>query len=94
MLEKKTYTNGQKVYELENERLTYFFKTGIKKAEGAFINKMMEGEWIFYRENGQLWQKGNFRNNMKHGEFTRYDKNGQVEYHEHFENNKIIKKKK
>ena len=54
MLDKKNYTNGQKVQELKGNRLTYFFKNGKVKAEGFFENSLMEGEWIFYRETGQL----------------------------------------
>lgn len=87
MLEKKTYANGQKVYELSDDRLTYYYKSGVKKAEGPFINGMMQGEWVFYRETGQLWQTASFLNNMKHGEFIRYNKAGQIEYHQHFEKN-------
>ena len=34
MLDKKNYTNGQKVQELKGNRLTYFFKNGKVKAEG------------------------------------------------------------
>ena len=48
----------------------------------------MEGEWVFYRESGQLWQTGNFQHNLKHGRFVRYDKNDKVEYDETFEKEK------
>jgi antitoxin component YwqK of YwqJK toxin-antitoxin module len=92
MPEKKLYSNGQPIFEMDGDRRTYYYKSGKKRAEGKFINSMMEGEWIFYRETGQLWQTGNFRNNKKHGEFTRYDKNDHVEYQETFENNRIIPK--
>jgi antitoxin component YwqK of YwqJK toxin-antitoxin module len=50
MLEKKFYVNGQPVYEINGNKLTYYFKNGKIKAEGPFINNLMEGEWIFYRE--------------------------------------------
>jgi len=93
MLDKKNYANGQKVYELINNKLTYFFKDGKIKAFGTFINDQMEGEWIFYRETGQLWQIGNFKNGMKHGSFIRYNRNDQIEYQETFEEDKIIKNK-
>ena len=92
MLDKKLYANGQKVYELDGNKLTYFFKTGILKAEGLFINGLMEGEWKFYRESGQLWQVGNFRNSKKNGLFIRFDKNNKLEYREVFEDDKVIKK--
>lgn len=44
MLEKKKYANGQNVYELVDNKLTYYFKNGKIKAEGYFINDLMEGE--------------------------------------------------
>ena len=92
MLEKNLYANGQPVYEMTGDKLTYFYKNGKIKAQGLFINNLMEGEWIFYRETGQLWQVANFRNNKKHGLWIRYDKNDKIEYQEKFEENKIIKK--
>jgi antitoxin component YwqK of YwqJK toxin-antitoxin module len=55
---------------------------------------MMEGEWIFYRETGQLWVIGNFKNSKKNGTWIRYDKNDKIEYQKTFENGKTIKKKK
>ncbi len=93
MLEKKHYKNGQPVYEIAGEKLTHYYKNGKIKAQGLFINNLMEGEWIFYRESGQLWQIANFKNNNKHGIWIRYDKYDKIEYQEKFENNKIIRKK-
>ena len=92
MLSKKSYSNGQKVYDLKGNRLTFYYKNGKIKAEGIFENNMMEGEWKFYRETEQLWQIGNFTNNMKNGSWIRYDRNNQAEYNEAFINNKIVKK--
>jgi antitoxin component YwqK of YwqJK toxin-antitoxin module len=94
MLEKKFYKNGQPVFEMTGDKLTYYFKDGKIKAEGPFINNLMEGEWIFYRETGQLWAVSNFKNGKKHGSWVRYDRNDKVEYQETFENNKIVKAKK
>lgn len=93
MPEKKLYSNGQPIFKMEGDIRTYYYKSGKVKAEGKFINNMMEGEWIFYRETGQLWQTGNFMKNKKHGEWIRYDKNDRIEYHETFENDRIIPKK-
>ena len=90
---KKKYANGQKVFKQEGDTLTYFYKNGSIKARGISINGMMQGEWIFYRETGQLWQIGNFKDNQKHGSFIRYDRNDQLEYDENFENGKLKKKK-
>ena len=94
MLDKKYYVNGQLAHELVGDHLTYFFKNGKVKAKGAFINGLMEGEWIFYRETGQLWQVGNFKNSKKNGDFIRYDRNDEVEYQQTFASDKIIKNKK
>lgn len=91
-MKNKQYANGQIVYEQNGDVLTYFFKNGRVKAKGLSINDVMEGEWIFYRESGQLWQVANFKNGQKHGSWIRYDKSDQVEYDETFENGKKKKK--
>jgi antitoxin component YwqK of YwqJK toxin-antitoxin module len=93
MLNKKNYKNGQKVYELNGNKLTYFFKNGKIKAEGLFENNLMDGEWRFYRETGQLWQTGNFSGGKKNGVFVRYDRNNNIEYQESFENDVVVKRK-
>ena len=94
MQDKSHYTNGQKIHEQIGDVLTYFYKNGQLKARGISINGTMQGEWVFWRETGQLWQIGNFKDNLKHGSFIRYDKNDQIEYDESFDNGKIIKKTK
>lgn len=92
MLQKKHYANGQDVYRIVGEILTYFYKSGKIKAEGMFINDQMQGEWRFFRETGQLMQIGHFKNDQKHGEWTRYDSNDKVVYQETFKDNKPVKK--
>ena len=92
-LGKDTYVNGQKIYELKENRLTFFFKDGKLKADGPFENGMMQGEWIFYRATGQLWEIGHFKNDIKEGSLIRYDKNDKIEYNETFQNGKICKNK-
>jgi antitoxin component YwqK of YwqJK toxin-antitoxin module len=92
MMDKKQYANGQKIYDQKGDVLTYYFKNGKVKAEGISINGMMEGEWKFYRETGQLWQVGNFKHNQKHGPWIRYDRKDQLEYEENFDNGKLLKK--
>lgn len=91
MFDKKEYANGQKVYELTGNRLTYYYKNGRTRAEGLFEDEQMQGEWIFYRESGQLWQTGNFINGKKHGEWIRFNRAGEVEYHEQFVEDKLVK---
>jgi antitoxin component YwqK of YwqJK toxin-antitoxin module len=80
------YKNGQKIYDLSNDYLIYYFKDGTLKAEGSYKDEAMEGEWKFYRSTGQLWQIGNFLNNKKHGQWIRYNRDGIIEYDELFEN--------
>ena len=93
MQDKKTYANGQPVYVYDGHRLTYFYKNGRVKAEGPYENELMEGEWLFYRENGQLWQTGHFRGGVKHGAWVRLDREGREEYNEQFADGKQVKKK-
>lgn len=84
MLEKKEYANGQKVYDYDGTTLTYYFKNGKVKAKGTLVDEKMEGEWLFYRETGQLWQVGHFKNGEKKGEWKRFDRSGKVEHEETF----------
>lgn len=92
MINDDYYKNGQKIQELKDNKLTYYFKSGKIKAEGIYEKNQMEGEWKFYRETGQLWQVGNFKNGKKNGSWVRYDKNDQIEYDEVFEGDKKLKK--
>ena len=86
------YKNGQAISVQNGNILTYYFKDGKVKAKGKFIDKLMEGRWIFNRESGQLWSVGNFKNSKKHGEFVRYDKTGNEEYRAKFVDGKLVEK--
>lgn len=90
MFKKKRYRNGNNVYELHDDILTYYFKNGNVKARGWYINNRMEGEWMFYRENGQLWQIGNFKNGRRNGRWVTYNKENRVEYEEEFKDGQRI----
>jgi antitoxin component YwqK of YwqJK toxin-antitoxin module len=90
-MKSEKYKNGQVISDLENNVLTYFFKSGVIKASGLYINQVMEGEWRFYRENGQLWQIGHFSAGNKNGTWIRYNKDGEVEYEKEFVDNKVRK---
>lgn len=92
MMKKKKYANGQKTYEQNGDTLTYFFKNGEVKAFGKSVNDIMQGEWKFFRESGQLWQVGNFKDNLKEGKWVRYDKEDKLEYEEYFENGNKLNK--
>jgi len=91
MMNKKQYINGQKTFEQAGDMLTYFFKDGKIKAQGISIDGLMQGEWRFFRETGQLWQIGHFNNGQKHGNWVRYDKTNKLEYQETFINGKTVK---
>jgi uncharacterized protein YdhG (YjbR/CyaY superfamily) len=92
MQEKTHYQNGQKIYESNGNRLTYFYKSGKIKAEGIYENEMMQGEWKFYDEAGALIQTGHFKDHKKEGLWERYEK-GRLTYRETFVDNKIVKNK-
>jgi antitoxin component YwqK of YwqJK toxin-antitoxin module len=89
MMDKNEYVNGQKIFEYAGDTLTYFFKNGKVKAKGKSDKSVMQGEWKFYRETGQLWQIGNFKDNQKHGKWRRYDRVGNIEYEETFNEGKL-----
>lgn len=88
---KTRYTNGQPVFRQEGEMLTYYFKTGRKKAEGRSVDGVMQGEWRFWRETGELWQVGHFRDGVKHGDWLRYIRDGRIEKAETFDHGKPLK---
>jgi antitoxin component YwqK of YwqJK toxin-antitoxin module len=88
------YKNGQKISETNGELLTYYYKSGVKKAEGKYSDEKFEGEWLFYNENGTLSQEGNFKNNEKDGDWKRFNEDGEIIYHVEFKNGKQIKKYK
>lgn len=81
---KTHYANGQPAFRQDGDVLTYYFKTGLKKAEGRSVEGVMQGEWRFWRETGELWQIGHFRNGEKHGEWLRFARDGSVEKRAHF----------
>jgi hypothetical protein len=43
---KTHYANGQPMFEQDGERLTWFFKTGRKKAEGRSIAGVMQANGV------------------------------------------------
>ena len=89
MLNKKEYANGQKIFEIKENTLTYFFKNGNLKASGPYINELMEGEWVFYRELAAMANR-NFQHNLSMVDsFATI--NDKVEYDETFEKGKIVK---
>jgi antitoxin component YwqK of YwqJK toxin-antitoxin module len=88
---KPCYANGQPAFRQDGDILTYFFRTGLKKAEGASVNGVMQGEWRFWRETGELWQVGHFHDGAKHGPWVCYGRDGGVEKTGTFDNGKAVK---
>lgn len=94
MEKEKTFANGQPISSQRGNILTYYFKTGIVKATGNVVgNQQMDGKWLFYRENGMLWQVGHFKAGEKHGLWLRYDTLGQLAYEAEFSMGKELHKK-
>jgi antitoxin component YwqK of YwqJK toxin-antitoxin module len=79
MLEKTIYANGQKVYELRDQTLSYYFKSGELKARGPYSSNKKEGSWQYFRRNGDLWKEGAYKGGKKHGRWQHYALDGQVE---------------
>ncbi len=91
MLEKKIFANGQQLYDLKGDYLTYYFKNGAIKAEGRYVKNHKEGEWKYYRKDGHLWKINTYQQGKKHGPCQRYSPEGQVETDELFEQGVRIK---
>lgn len=89
---KTHYANGQPVFRQEGDILTYYFKTGLKKAEGRSVGGVMQGEWRFWRETGELWQVGHFRDGVKHGGWLRLARDGSVEKRETFDGGRAVRR--
>lgn len=85
------YKNGQIKSDQQGDTLTWYFANGNIKARGLSIKGVMQGEWRFFRETGQLWQVGHLLNDQKHGAWIRYDRKGNEEYRENFAHGKVIR---
>ena len=88
------YINGQIKVVQTGDTLTHYYKNGEIKARGMSIEGMMQGEWQFFRQDGQLMQIGNLQDNQKHGLWVRYDVEGNEEYRETFAYGKQLPKAK
>ena len=44
--------------------------------QGSMKDGKREGEWVFYHDNGQLWQKGVYKNGKSVGEWVIYNRYG------------------
>ena len=83
---------GQPVFRQEGAILASDFKTGLKKAKGRSVGSVMQGEWRFWRETGELWQVGHFRDGVKHGDWLRLARDGAVEKRETFDEGGAVRR--
>ena len=89
MKDNPTYTNGQPQWEDNGGIRTHYYRNGRKRAQGPWKEEKMEGQWTFWREDGNLWQEGGFKEGAKHGLFRRWDREGNLEYQEEFKDGKL-----
>ena len=78
------------MFRQQSETLTWFIKTGLKKAEGRSVDGVMHHEWHSWRETGELWQAGQFRDAVKHGPWVRHTRDGSFERAEPFEGGRAV----
>lgn len=85
------YSNGQIISEIKGDVFTFYHKDGKIKAQGKYIDGLVQGKWIFNKKEGYLWNVGNFKDNKKHGKWTRYKSDGSIEKAEVYEYGKEVK---
>jgi antitoxin component YwqK of YwqJK toxin-antitoxin module len=92
-----TYSNGKEIFGLcsscykinYDKNLDYYWYSpteGVQDSKGFSEGKLLNGEYKFYDEKGNLTTKGNYRNGLKHGNFIINDKYGNIEEKSHFTN--------
>lgn len=87
----KSYNNGQPMAEQKGKMLTYFFKNGDIKAQGKYVDGLMQGKWIFRKKEGYLWQVGHFDAQGKQdGTWLRYNADGSVQDEKLFDHGERI----
>lgn len=86
----ETYNNGQAVSEQKGDVLTYYFENGEVKAQGKYVDGVMQGKWIFNKKEGYLWQVGYFDDAGKqHGQWTVLNKDGSVQKEKQFNHGRL-----
>ena len=45
--------------------------------QGTYKNGVLDGPWVWYYDNGQMWEKGDYKNGKMDGPWVFYDENGQ-----------------
>jgi len=59
-------------------------KTGKTKLVKHYFKDSLNGQYIFFWDNGQVMLEGNFRNNKRIGEWLNYDINGEIIFKEFY----------
>lgn len=54
----------------------FVYANGVTKAEGKYINKKKEGQWIYYSPKGVKITQENYKNNLKDGEEKKWETKG------------------
>ena len=52
-------------------------------------NGLVDGEIIYYWDNGQIRLKGQYKEMCRVGTWKNYDSNGDIQLEEHYDNNEI-----
>ena len=58
--------------------------------QGSFKNGKLDGPWVRYYENGQIWYKGTYKNGKEDGPWVHYHENGKVVTKETYTDGKRI----
>ena len=67
-----------------------FTGNSIGKEQGKISKGKVEGEWLYYYDNGQLQFKSNYKDGKKDGETFWYKENGKLIKTEIWKDNKLI----
>ncbi len=51
---------------------------GRKQFEGAYVDGIVEGKWIYWHANGRKYREGVYKNGMWHGEFVEWHASGNM----------------
>lgn len=94
---------NNKLYATEYKR-AYKQKNGVRIIADFYIstntpatiyqtdkNNMLQGLFVKFYENGNIYSKGSYKNGKPNGEITYYDEDGNVEQVDKFENGELVK---
>ena len=63
----------------------------VGKEQGKISKGKIDGEWISYWDNGQLWSTSNYKDGKEKGEWLSYHENGELEKTKIYKDGKYIK---